>query len=109
MYNNLLFNASQSFLHGKRTEGQAQQRLAFQERAQREASFVRKLRNKHMKDLDAEIKQQIPAACYRLPTHHEAKKPTYRKIRRCCSYGVIAEPSEPQQLRVVADCLQCGD
>ena len=109
MYSNLLFNASPRVLHGARAEGQAQQRRAFQERAQREASFVRKLRDKRMKDLDTEMKQQIPVACYRLPTHHEAKKPTYRKIRRRCSYGAIAEPSELQQLRVVADCLQCGD
>lgn len=103
VYNNLLFNVDPNFLQGKRSEGYVQEKIASQERAQREASFVRKLRSKHMKDLDAEIKLQIPTACHRLPVHNEPKRLNYRRIRRCCSYGGMAEDPE---LKVVVNCLQ---
>ena len=108
VYNNLLFNVDPNFLHDKRSEGQTQEKVAFQERAQREALFVRKLRSKHLKDLDAEITQQIPTSCFRLPVRREAKKPNYRRIRRCCSYGAIVDAEEPQ-LRVIANCLKFDD
>ena len=108
VYNNLLFNVDPSYLHDKQSEGYAQEKIALQERAQREASFVRRLRSKNMKEPDADVKWQVPAVCYRLPAHHESRKPSYRRVRRCCSYGARPEDEQPQ-LAIVANGLRRDD